>query len=132
MESTKKINVLALKAFNQFTKTNNPNSFLNNLLTRKEQIKIGRRILITQAILAGKTRFEINNHLSVSPNTFAQIRKWLESEFKEYASAYTVKSKPVSKTKTYVKPFTYEHLKQKYPAHFLLFSLVEELFKIKK
>lgn len=132
MNTSNKVDVLALKAFTQSIKSTKANTALSHLLTHNEKIQIGRRILIAQAILAGKTRFEINNHLSVSPNTFAQIRKWLESEFTEYNSAYSFKPKKPRNTKTYAKPFTYEHLKQKYPAHFLLFSLVEELFKIKK
>ena len=130
MSSNKKIDDLALKAFHQCIREDV--SSLGNLLTHQEKIKIGRRILIAQAIVAGKTRFEINNHLSVSPNTFRQIRKWLESEFYEYSSAHNLTPHKKKRAPEHTELLSYKHLKKKYPAHFLLFSLVEELFKIKK
>ena len=92
---------------------------------------IGRRILIAQAILAGKTRYEINNHLSVSPNTFTQIRRWLESELAEYHSAHATGVKE-HKVKTLDFKSSRSYLQRNYPGHYLLFSLVEELFKLKK
>jgi Trp operon repressor len=126
-----KIDTLALKALVEFSRNDNRKVSLFNLLTHKEKIQVGRRILIAQAILAGKTRYEINNHLSVSPNTFSQIRKWLESELKDYSSAHQKDTAHEQPTKFTKKTFSYEHIKNNYPAHFLLFSLVEELFKIK-
>ncbi len=132
MKSNQTLEELALKAFTQSTTAGPTATSLNNLLTTKEQITVGRRILIAQAILAGKTRYEINNHLSVSPNTFAQVRRWLESELTEYTSAYQLVEKRTSKRSEYAEPLSYQDLKRKYPGHFLLVSLVEELFKIKK
>lgn len=128
----KNIDKLALKALSEFSKMGNSKTSLHNLLTPKEKIQIGRRILIAQAILAGKTRYEINNHLSVSPNTFSQIRRWLESELQEYSSAHQKTAPSKLQKKQTRKAFSYEHMRNAYPAHFLLFSLVEELFKIKK
>jgi len=132
MKSTTKIDALALRAFTQSTKKSDPDTTLWDLLTQSEKIQIGRRILIAQAILAGKTRFEINNHLSVSPNTYTQIRRWLESEAAAYTSAHKIKQVVETRPKKYVEPLTFDDLKRRYPAHFLLFSLVDELFKIKK
>ncbi|MFT5849291.1 MAG: hypothetical protein ACI9H6_000092 [Patiriisocius sp.] len=130
MTTPKDSNTLALKAFNQ-ANTNTSESSLVNLLTTKEKIMLGRRILIAQAILEGKTRYEINNHLSVSPNTFTQIKRWLETEFTTYNSAHLPKESPTPSTFTPLQPLTYKHLKRAYPSHFLLFSLVEELFSLK-
>jgi len=103
---------------------------VEQLLTKEERIRIGRRLLIAQAILHGKTRYEINELLSVSPNTYTQVIKWLNKDFSEY----TPKPKKVSgpkKTKEFSKPFTYEDMKRRYPMHFLLFTAAEKLFSKK-
>lgn len=82
----KDIDELALQAFE--IATANEVETIVRLLTEREKIALGRRILIAQAILSGKTRFEINDRLQVSPNTFAQMNRWLENEFSEYVSSY--------------------------------------------
>jgi len=61
-------------------------AFLNNLLTEKERLTIARRLLIASMIQRGETYMEINEKLSVSPNTFTKIKKWLESELPNYNS----------------------------------------------
>jgi len=101
---------------------------LPNLLTRAEKIKIGRRLLIARAILAGKTRMEINEKLQVSPNTFAQIRRWVESEFTEYSAATRIDTR-VKGSRQHYPPYSFTHLRKTYPGHFLLFTLTKELFK---
>jgi uncharacterized protein YerC len=134
MEYEETITALALEAFDR---ANTERDSITQLLTKKERIQIGRRILIAQAIAAGKTRYEINNHIKISPNTFTQIKRLLESEFSEsYTSAHkeikpTKRTSKTSMTEP-VQHFTYQHLKRSYPGHFLLFSLVEELFTINR
>lgn len=124
-----RIDLLALKTFEQAASTKAESFPLTGLITTREQIKLGRRILIAQAILAGKTRYEVNNHLSVSPNTFAQVHRWLENELKSYSSAYQLHPGKASKShKHSVQKFSIQHFKKAYPGHFLLVSLVEELF----
>ncbi len=134
MAYKKEIENLALKAFSKAIKENKNDTIFAQLLTRKEKMILGRRILIAQAILEGKTRYEISNHITLSPNTFTQIKQWLASEFPEYQSSYNVNTfkTPPPPRKTYAEPFTYQYIKQKYPGHFLLFSLVEELFSLQK
>lgn len=105
-------------------------TLVEQLLTKDERIRIGRRILIAQAILHGKTRYEINEKLSVSPNTYTQIRKWLNKEFTTYTPT-TKKIKEIKKLKEFTKPFTYADMKRRYPLHFLLFSAAEKLFNKK-
>jgi hypothetical protein len=103
---------------------------VEQLLTPEERIKIGRRVLIAQAILHGKTRYEINELLSVSPNTYAQVRKWLSEELPAYTpKPQKVTSGKQAKKKEYVVPFSYEDMKRRYPMHFLLFAAVEKLFE---
>lgn len=126
----KDIDSIALKTY-ELSFADCKQSAALQLLTRKEKITLGRRVLIAQSILSGKTRFEINEKIGVSPNTFAQINRWLESDFATYASAHTTQVSSRKQRSKYLKPFSYEHLKQKHPAHFLLFTLTEELWKKK-
>jgi len=129
-----KINQLAHQAYAQAITNNNQQ--LASLLTRKEKIILGRRILIAQAIIAGKTRSEITALMQISPNTFAQVKHWLEDELREYSSAHHLPADttttPEVKSKQPAQAFSYQHMKQRYPGHFLLFSLTEELFKLAK
>jgi hypothetical protein len=127
---SKHIDAIALQIFEKSIKSN-AESLVFTLLTNKEKITIGRRIIIAQGIIEGKTRFEINEYLKVSPNTFAQINRWLESELTEYDSAY---QKPTSSRKEksrYAQPFSYGHLKRNFPMHFILFTHAEKLLKKK-
>ncbi len=127
MNETKLIDTLAKKAFLHATEANGQKGHFSKLLTETEKIKIGRRLLIAQAILAGKTRMEVNEKLSVSPNTFAQINRWLETELNSYNSAYNPPKENRKNISRHTRPFSYEQLKKTYPTHFLLFSLFEEL-----
>lgn len=122
-----RVDALAFEAFESATKISS-NQKLTTLLTKKEKILIGRRLLIARAIVAGKTRMEVQAKISVSPNTFTQIRRWVDSEFSDYQPAEQ-KTKATTTRRERVKPFSLAHLEQKYPAHFLLFTLSKELFK---
>lgn len=112
-------------------------SFIDTVLTEGEQIVIGRRILIAQLILQGFTYYEINDRLQVSPNTFSKVRKWLASQMpnyetvlKEVSSAQAEKAAQRDKrTKQRIEPFSLAALKKKYPMHFLLLNLIDELRK---
>jgi Trp operon repressor len=123
-QKKKRIEQMALHIYKQSSEQQN-NVNLTSVLTEHEKIAIGRRLLIAQAILAGKTRRELEDTLYISPNTFAQVNQWLTNEFAEY--------KPVrKKTETVkpkkVRPFSFEHLRRKYPMHFALFSLAKEVW----
>jgi uncharacterized protein YerC len=124
------INDIALEAFSLANK-HSVDFPLANLLTTKEKVTIGRRLLIAQAILAGKTRMEINNQIHVSPNTFAQINRWLESNQKSYFSTLSPSKVSRKHISRYTKPFTYEDMERRYPGHFLLFTLVKEIWETK-
>ncbi len=112
------------------------NTFLNSLLTEKERFAIARRLLIASMIQRGDTYRAINEKLSISPNTFTTIKKWLEEELPDYQTAleHTEKAackRAISHTpqkKDYGAPFSMQRLKHSYPAHFLLFTLAETLF----
>jgi uncharacterized protein YerC len=121
---------LALRAFD-IASNSNQGLIVVSLLTHKEKIAVGRRMLIAQMILAGKTRMEINNLIGVSPNTFAQVNRWLEAEFGNYSSAYTPPATSRKSASRHAKPFSYQQLKRSYPTHFLLFTLVGKLWEEK-
>lgn len=112
-------------------------TFIHRLLTEKERLQISRRLLIASMIQRGETYMAINNQLSISPNTFTKIKKWLEEELPNYDTVLEHTQKATrerartkqDKTKSYSTPFTYKRLKNTYPAHFLLFNITEELFK---
>lgn len=126
------IDDLALKAFSLAAKDID-DSILVKILTPKEKIAFGRRLIIAEAIRAGKTRMEINNHIRLSPNTFTQLKRWIDSDQKIYNPTKTVRdvSKKHSPRYQRIQPFSYEDMKRRYPLHFLLFTIVEELWKRK-
>lgn len=126
------VDEFALKAFSLATQ-DTADCVLVKLLTNKEKIALGRRLIIVEAIKAGKTRMEINERIGISPNTFAQIRRWINSNQSVYTSTKTaseVSQKHVSHRQR-IEAFSYEDMKRRYPAHHLLFSIVEELWKRK-
>lgn len=109
-------------------------SFLNELLTESEQLTLGRRILISQMILAGRSRNEIRAELDVSPNTITTTRKWLLKQLPHYDDVLKAQKAEQgrvqdNKRKRYSAPYTFAAMKRKYPAHFLLFNIVDGLLK---
>ena len=112
-------------------------TFINTLLTESEKITIGRRILIAQMILAGKNQSEIIYKLGVSPNTFTRTRKWLDGQVPDYdqalknfeKEAVAKKTKIVkqNRSRIYTGSTSFASLRRKYPAHFLIFNIAEEI-----
>lgn len=112
--------------------------FIQNLLTKDEQLIVGRRILIAQMILAGKTRADICAEIGISPNTFALTRTWVQQQITNYDSARKTyekkqaeraKSRQKKKRNAYRDPLSFDGLRDRYPGHFLLFNIAAELFK---
>lgn len=110
--------------------------FIIELLTESEQLTIGRRILIAQMILSGKSQAQISYELSVSPNTFSRTRKWLEKQLPNYGDAISEHKEKLDtakdakiKQRKHIDPTSFAALRRKYPAHFLLFTIAEGLFK---
>ena len=132
------INAL-LKATAQMSGKNAASTFVKELLTEAEMVTVGRRLLMARMILSGKTQAEIRAELGVSPNTFTRVRKWLEREIPEYGEAVKdhnkrqrekIKKRQKSH-KDRPRPFTLADLRRRYPAHFLLFNVSEELLRQK-
>lgn len=135
----KLINDSLLSAASQFDGKNAVNSFIQQVLTENERLVIGRRIAIARLILAGMTYYEVCEKLQISPNTFRNIRQWVGKELPAYKNVLDVqKELKVKKDRAKYKkinpritPFTFADLKRRYPMHFLLFNIADELLKLK-
>ena len=106
--------------------------FLRDLLTESERIMIGRRILIAQRLLEDKSYTEIKQELGVGGDTIMRVHRWLEDENYGYEETIKKLEKEYKNRKWSEKnPGTSEfaRLKRRYPLHFFLFNLFDELNK---
>lgn len=123
------------KAARQFADDNGIELFINNVLTEGERVTIGRRLVVAQMILAGKTYFEVCEKFSISPNTFSNIRKWIHREMPNYNEVLEQhrrleEERAKNRQKRHyepTKPFGLADLSRRYPGHFLLFNLAGEI-----
>lgn len=131
------------EAVSQFSDSDAVKTFVTHVLTESEQLVIGRRLLIAQRLLAGQTQFEIMNDLGVSPNTLTNTRRWLEGKVPEYGTVIRQtqqaardraqkrrkgRPRPIAP----IDPTSFAGLQQKYPLHFLLFTLLDQATKSEK
>ena len=102
--------------------------FFKDLLTLSEVVMISRRLQAARMLLDGATHDEISRKIKMGVATVAQVEKWLNNGFGGYkkvirrykkGSAGDVKKIPAP-------PFSWQHIKRKYPLHFLLLNLLEE------
>ena len=106
--------------------------FINQVLTESERLTVGRRLLIANLLLQGSTRMEINEMLSVSPNTVTNIKEWSERTFKNYdevVAGVRNRSKHELRIQNRPEKLSFEALKKAYPTHYLLFTLADKLLK---
>jgi len=110
---------------------NSADHFIQSLLTERERLTIGRRVLIANLILSGFTQMEINQKLSVSPNTYSKIKRWIDDELPNFEATNEIeRARSVTKYKArmhYPKPLTFAAMRKNYPLDFLLFNLSKEL-----
>ncbi len=122
----------------QFQGVNGVQRFIEAVLTDGERYTIARRLTIARYMLSGYNQPQINEKLGVSPNTFGKIRLWLEDELPNYnkvleAISEQENQKNVQLRDTKTSPgglITFETLRKKYPGHFLLFNLAEEILTL--
>lgn len=105
--------------------------FLKEILTRSEQLMLGRRVWIAQLLLTGHTHEEVCAKLKAGPSTVRRVSKWLDDKLPGYADAVTEKMHKPRNKKHYerIDPFSFAAMRKKYPMHFLLFNIAEALFK---
>ena len=106
---------------------------LRDLLTESERIMIGRRIIIAQRLLEDKSYFEIKTELGVGMDTITRVHKWLEDDSYGYEETIKKLEKEFNgREKRREKKWDtseFGRLKRRYPLHFLLFNLFDELNK---
>ncbi len=104
--------------------------FLRDLLTPGELIMVMMRIEIAKMLLAGFGYHDIQKKLKVGSNTVGGVNKWLYSGFGGYMAE--LKKAINQKNRKAVLPTNeWEMMKKKYPAHFLIFNLLDN-YKDKK
>lgn len=102
--------------------------FFKDLLTPGESVMIVYRIEIAKMLLQGFAHRDIARKLSVGMNTINSVNKWLYSGFGGYMKAiknaenYKIKPDSIPKTE-------WDRIKKKYPAHFLIFNLIDRIKK---
>lgn len=99
-------------------------AFLRDLLTESERIMLGRRILIAQKLLEGKGWRSIAEEMEVGADTVYRVQQWLLDAFPGYETAIAEMEQAM---KSREKKSTLDRLKKKYPLHFLLFNIYDEL-----
>ena len=108
-------------------------SFLRDLLTESERIMIGRRILVAQKLLQEQSYIQIKQELGVGMDTIMRVQRWLEDENYGYEDTIKKLEKVLEsrqkKIDKYHDPYSFEGLKRRYPMHFLLFNLFDDLKK---
>ncbi len=103
-------------------------NFFKDLLTPGETIMIVYRIEIAKMLLQGFSYEDIQKKLKVGTSTVNNVNKWLYSGFggymKEIKKAKNQKDRYASLPKN-----EWEAIKKKYPAHFLIFNLLDKYKK---
>lgn len=108
----------------------------DQLLTTSEKAMLGRRLLIARMLIDGYSHREICGQLKASPNTTRTISRWLSAKLPGYNDALEEimeeaevrqEERKASRRKNYYTsdPFTFSSMKSRYPAHFLLFNILD-------
>jgi len=100
--------------------------FLKDLLTQGESIMIAYRIEIAKMLLEGFGYDDIEKKLEVSAGTINNVNKWLYSGFGGYMKELK-KAENQKKRRKVIPTNEWEAIKQKYPAHFLIFNLIDKM-----
>ncbi len=100
--------------------------FLKDLLTPSESVMIARRIQIAKMLLEGALHEEIRRKLGVGFSTINQVDRWLNNGFGGYKLALKKLKKgamPKFQQPQNI-PMTFDWLRKRYPAHYLLINLL--------
>lgn len=100
-------------------------NFFKDILTPSESLMITRRIEIAKMLLAGLNYRDIKTKLKVGDNTINYVNRWLYTGFGGYLKELqesgnrreAMKQLPTSQ---------WQMIKKKYPAHYLIFNLVDK------
>jgi TrpR-related protein YerC/YecD len=103
--------------------------FFKDILTLSETVMISRRVQIAKMLLKGHTYEEIQKSLKTASATISQVERWLNNGFEGYKDIikrYNKKSARKEAERLPAPPFSWGHIKKKYPLHFLLLNLLEK------
>jgi len=102
--------------------------FFKDLLTLSETVMVSRRLQIAKMLLEGYTYRDIRAKLKVGVATIVSVERWLNQGFGGYRSIIVrhKKEKKNYSEKEPVIPFSMNHLRKKYPLHFLLWNLMKK------
>jgi TrpR-related protein YerC/YecD len=102
--------------------------FFKDLLTLSEVVMISRRLQAAAMLLEGFTYEEISEKMKMGVTTVGQVEKWLNNGFGGYKKVIRrYKKGKIERTeKLPAPPFSWRHIKRKYPLHFLLLNLLEK------
>ena len=111
-------------------------NFLRDLLTEGERIMVGRRIIIAKRLLNEESYEQIIREMRVGPDTIMRVHRWLEDDIEGYEKVVkklekVLESRQEKRDKAFLDPFSFEGLKKRYPLHFFLFNLFDDLNKKK-
>lgn len=105
-------------------------NFFKDMLTPSETLMLTRRIEIAKMLLGGSSYADIKKMLKVGDNTINYVNRWLYSGFGGYLNELHV-SKDRKEAKRKFPTSEWNAIKKKYPAHFLVFNMIDK-FKAKK
>jgi TrpR-related protein YerC/YecD len=104
-------------------------NFFKDLLTLSEVVMISRRLHVARLLMEGWKYEEIRRKMKIGVSTISHVDRWLNSGFGGYKSVVRrFKNGHLRKGKQALPatPFSWRHIKRKYPLHFLLLNLLEE------
>ena len=109
-------------------------SFFKDLLSETEAVMLARRLKIAKLIFQGESYDDIHRTMNASPGTIASVHAWLDGGFggyieglKKLETELKRQSAIQHKKEKLRDPFSFERLKKKYPLHFLLFNMADEV-----
>jgi len=102
--------------------------FFKDLLTLSETVMVSRRLQIAKMLLEGYAYREIQTKIKVGFATIVSVERWLNQGFGGYRAIIKRHKKQDRKFGEYepAPPFSLNHLRKKYPLHFLLYNLVKK------
>lgn len=109
-------------------------NFLKDLLSETEAIMLARRLRIARLIYAGWSYEKIEKELHTSASTIAAVHSWLDGGFGGYIQGLAKLKKELNRQEALQErhertrdPLSLEHLKKKYPMHFMLFNIADDI-----
>ncbi len=114
---------LLISTFAEFGLPEKGCAFIQDLLTESEVTMFARRIEIARRLLRGLSFEEIMLELHVGRRTVAAVDRWLDGKLHGYRAELCPAGRRGGAP---VLSYTFESLRKKYPAHFLLINILLE------